>query len=185
MDVRAIAATNRDLESEVREGRFRADLYYRLAVFPIQSPPLRERRDDIPLLTKLFVSRCATAFGKPIRSAADSSMHALEAYDWPGNIRELKNVIERAAILCTDGTLSVHETLQAAVHPTEAKQGPGMLRQDLRAVERSTILGALEESGWQVKGAGNAASRLGLSPSTLRSRMARLGIEQPGAARHA
>jgi transcriptional regulator with GAF, ATPase, and Fis domain len=138
VDVRVIAATNRDLQGEVREGRFRSDLYYRLSVFPIEIPPLRERREDIPLLVSHLVSRLGARLGKPVKSVARSSMDALVAYDWPGNVRELQNVIERSLILCSG-----------------------------------------EESGWKIKGPDNAASRLGMKPSTLRSRMTRLGIQRP------
>jgi transcriptional regulator with GAF, ATPase, and Fis domain len=175
-NARVIAATNRDLKSEVSEGRFRADLYYRLGVFPIESPPLRDRREDIPLLVSFFVSKYADALGKGIRRIASSSMEALMAYDWPGNIRELRNVVERAVILGSGDVLRMEETLGDAVPP--AGEPSGSLKRDLHVVERATILRALEESDWRVKGAGNAASRLGLSPSTLRSRMARLGIQR-------
>jgi PAS domain S-box-containing protein len=175
-NARVIAATNRDLKSEVSEGRFRADLYYRLGVFPIESPPLRDRREDIPLLVSFFVSKYADALGKGIRRIASSSMDALMAYDWPGNIRELRNVVERAVILGSGDVLRMEETLGDAVPP--AGEPSGSLKRDLHVVERATILRALEESDWRVKGAGNAASRLGLSPSTLRSRMARLGIQR-------
>ena len=123
-DVRVIASTNRDLKAEVDKGRFRADLYYRLDVFPIESPPLRERRDDIPLLADLFVSRYAAAMRKTITSVDESSMEALVAYDWPGNIRELKNVIERSVILCTGDTLHVEETLVPTTLATELRHHP-------------------------------------------------------------
>ena len=179
-DVRVIAATNRDLKAEVAKGQFRADLYYRLAVFPIESPPLRERRDDVPLLVDLFVSRYATAMRKTITSVDESSMEALVAYDWPGNIRELKNIIERSVILCTGATLHVQETLGPTAPATGPSSPPsGPLKSDLHSIERSRIVKALEECGWRVKGPGYAADRLGLSPSTLRSRMKRLGIERP------
>jgi transcriptional regulator with GAF, ATPase, and Fis domain len=165
VDVRVIAATNRDLRNEMREGRFRSDLYYRLSVFPIECPPLRERGDDIPLLASFFLSRCRDTIGKKIDSVATASMDAMLAYDWPGNVRELQNVIERAVILCSGDTLIVEEML-------------GDLEVSRRADERSlnNTLRALEESDWKVKGEGNAASRLGLKPSTLRSRMKKLGI---------
>jgi len=178
-DVRVIASTNRDLKHEVDEGRFRADLYYRLAVFPIESPPLRGRREDIPLLVDLFVSRYAAALRKPITSVDESSMQALVAYDWPGNIRELKNVIERSVILCSGHTLRVEETLTPTATRDEVDRPSGLLKPDLHSIERSRILRVLEESGWRVKGPGFAADLLGLSPSTLRSRMKRLGIERP------
>ena len=177
VDVRIIAATNRDLRNEVREGRFRSDLYYRLSVFPLESPPLRERREDIPLLASYFLSGFRTTVGKRINTIAKSSMDALAAYDWPGNVRELQNVIERSAILCSGDTLTVQEALGDVVVPH--REPASALKQDLEGVERANILRALEESGWKVKGEGNAASRLGLKPSTLRSRMKKLGITRP------
>jgi PAS domain S-box-containing protein len=176
VDARIIAATNRNLQNEMREGRFRSDLYYRLGVFPIECPPLRERRDDIPLLVSFFLSRCRDTIGKKIDSIAPTSMDALVAYDWPGNVRELQNVIERAVILCSGDTLVVDDVL-GDVGGSRRANG-GSLKRDLESVERSNILRALEESGWKVKGEGNAASRLGLKPSTLRSRMKKLGIEK-------
>ena len=177
VDVRLIAATNRDLKTEVRDGRFRSDLYYRLGVFMIDSPPLRDRREDIPLLLSFFVSKFAVALGKTIDSIAKETMDKLITYDWPGNVRELQNVIERSVILSTGGRLKVEETLGNL----EVPDGPraATLKQDLYAVERANILRALEESGWKIKGHGNAASRLGLKPSTLRFRMQRLGIKRP------
>jgi PAS domain S-box-containing protein len=174
VDVRIIAATNRDLRNEVREGRFRSDLYYRLSVFPLESPPLRERREDIPLLASYFLSRFRATLGKSIDAIAKSSMDVLVAYDWPGNIRELQSVIERSAILCSGDTLTVQEALGDVAVPH--REPASSLRQDLEGVESANILRALEESGWKVKGEGNAASRLGLRPSTLRSRMKKLGI---------
>jgi PAS domain S-box-containing protein len=177
VDVRIIAATNRELKEEVREGRFRSDLYYRLSVFPLESPPLRERREDIPLLASYFLSRFRTTVGKRIDSIAQSSVDALLAYDWPGNVRELQNVIERSAILCTGDTLTVGEALGDVV--VRDRGSASALKRDLRGVEAAKIRRALEESGWKVKGEGNAASRLGLKPSTLRSRMKKLGIARP------
>ena len=172
--MRIIAATNRDLRNEVRDGRFRSDLYYRLSVFPIESPPLRERREDIALLASYFLSRFRATVRKRIDGIAKNSMDALVAYDWPGNVRELQNVIERSAILCSGDTLTVEEVLGDFAVP--GGKPASSLKQDLESVERANILRALEESGWRVKGEGNAASRLGLKPSTLRSRMEKLGI---------
>jgi transcriptional regulator with GAF, ATPase, and Fis domain len=174
VDVRIIAATNRDLIDEMSEGRFRSDLYYRLNVLPIESPPLRERREDIPLLASYFLSRFRATVGKRIDTIAKSSMDALVAYDWPGNVRELQNIIERSAILCSGDILTVQEALgDAGVRDSKLA---GSLRQGLDDVERTNILRALTESGWKVKGEGNAASSLGLKSSTLRSRMKKLGI---------
>jgi transcriptional regulator with GAF, ATPase, and Fis domain len=173
VDVRIIAATNRDLKNEVGKGRFRTDLYYRLSVFVIESPPLRDRREDIPLLTAFFISRFSTALGKNIRTVNQTSMDRLMSYDWPGNIRELRNILERAAVLCEGDNLEVEEILGAV------DAGGRSLKEDLDAVERARILHALEESRWKIKGENNAASRLGLKPSTLRLRMSKLGIERP------
>ena len=174
IDVRIIAATNRDLRKEMRERRFRSDLYYRLSVFPIESPPLRDRREDIPLLAAYFLSKFRTTIGKRINSIAKNSIEALIAYDWPGNVRELQNVIERAAILCSSEILNVEEAL--GVFEDQDREPASSLTKNLEGIERANIRRALEESGWKVKGEGNAASRLGLNPSTLRSRMKRLGI---------
>jgi transcriptional regulator with GAF, ATPase, and Fis domain len=176
-DIRLIAATNRDLRIEIREGRFRSDLYYRLGVFLIESPPLRDRREDIPLLVSYFVAKFSTSVGRRFDSVAQSSMDALMAYDWPGNVRELQNVIERSVVLCPAGTLHVREVFgdSAAWSPASKRS----LKHDLQNVERSNILRALGDSGWKVKGEGNAASRLGLKPSTLQSRMKTLGITRP------
>jgi transcriptional regulator with GAF, ATPase, and Fis domain len=176
-DVRIIAATNRDLRREMEEGRFRPDLYYRLSVVLIEAPPLRERREDIPLLASYFVERSSAAAGKRFDSVAETSMDALRAYDWPGNVRELQNVIERAVVLSPPGRLTVRDPLGDPGTPPRRPEGS--LNQDLHSVERSRILRALQDSGWKVKGDGNAASRLGLKPSTLQSRMKRLGIERP------
>lgn len=176
VDVRVIAATNRDLKREVDEGRFRADLYYRLNVFPIQLPPLRHRREDIPLLTAYFISKCATQIGKSVARVSVNAQQALNSYAWPGNVRELRNVIERAVILSKDGVLTLAGALEEA--PPEPGSAGTSLKRDLEEIERQNIIGALEQSDWKIKGSDNAASRLGLSPSTLRSRMKRLGIER-------
>jgi PAS domain S-box-containing protein len=176
VDVRIIAATNRDLKEEMREKRFRSDLYYRLSVFPIESPPLRHRREDIPLLAAYFLSRFQGTLGKKIDSITKSSLEALVAYSWPGNIRELQNVIERSAILCSGDALVVQEVLgELGVRDRQPKSS---LTQDLEDIERANILSALEESDWKVKGEGNAASRLGINPGTLRSRIKKLGISR-------
>jgi len=177
VDVRIIAATNRDLRQEMREQRFRSDLYYRLSVFPIESPPLRDRREDIPLLASYFLSRFQATLGKRIDTIAKSSMEALVAYSWPGNIRELQNVIERSAILSSGDTLIVQEVL--GDFGVQSREPARSLTQDLEEVERANILRALEASGWKVKGEGNAASRLGINPNTLRSRMKKLEIAKP------
>jgi chemotaxis protein methyltransferase CheR len=177
VDVRIIAATNRDLPTEMREGRFRSDLYYRLNVFPIEIPPLRHRREDIPLLVSYFVSRRGRALGKHITSIPKATMDGLMAYDWPGNIRELQNACERAIIQSPGRKLVLPDGLPHAITPGRTGQGTAM--KDLKGIERKHIFEVLEESGWKIKGEGNAANRLGLNSSTLRSRMKKLGIERP------
>ena len=174
VDVRVIAATNRDLREEVRAGRFRDDLYYRLSVFPVEIPPLRRRREDIPVLARFFLAQRSKALGKLVNRIPPATMDALTAYDWPGNARELQNTIERAIIMSPGHDLVLAESF--ATSETKASASNGVLREDLERVEREQIMGALLASHWKIKGVGNAASRLGLKPSTLRSRMKRLGI---------
>ena len=176
VDVRIIAATNQDLEAAVRAGRFREDLYYRLNVFPIVIPPLRERREDIPILAQLFVEEFATSMGKHIDAIARPSMDALVHYAWPGNVRELRNVIERAMILATGPTLRI-DIPHPAVAPARAAS------REIKDVERTHILAVLKQTGWRIRGPRGAARILGLKPTTLETRMARLGIQRPGAAR--
>jgi transcriptional regulator with GAF, ATPase, and Fis domain len=166
-DVRIVAASNRDLERAVREGKFRKDLYYRLSVFPIHLPPLRERREDIPLLVWAFVKELAPGMGKSIESIPQTAMEALQRYDWPGNVRELRNVIERALIVCSEPVLRA-EVPQAT--------GPADDDLTLAAVERRHIRSVLMRTAWRVSGRHGAAEILGLKPTTLESRMARLGI---------
>ena len=175
VDVRVIAATNRDLLEEIRKGRFREDLYYRLNVFPIRVPPLRERAEDIPLLVWTFLEECSSRMGKKITQVPRKTMEALQRQPWPGNVRELKNVIEHGAILTTGDTLRVPILDDAA--PV------GAAPQTLADSERELILRALESRRWQVKGPRGAAVALGLNPSTLYSRMKKLGIRPPGADR--
>jgi transcriptional regulator with GAF, ATPase, and Fis domain len=170
-------ASNRDLAAAVREGAFRADRYYRLRVFPIEVPPLRARKGDIPLLVWYFVGQLAVALGKKIDRIAPSAMERLLGYDWPGNIRELRNVLERAMILSPEPVLLIEEpadTLVAVATPADA----GGFR-SLEDVERDHIVRVLELCNGRVRGAGNAAQRLGLNASTLYSRMKKLGIRPP------
>ncbi|HQQ75974.1 MAG TPA: sigma 54-interacting transcriptional regulator [Thermoanaerobaculia bacterium] len=176
-DVRVVAATNRDLEAAVAEGRWRADLFYRLKVFPIEVPPLRHRREDIPLLVWYFVTRKRTSLGRAVTRIPDKAMSAFQRYDWPGNVRELENVIERALILSPGDTLVVDERTFAVPSKTRAESGIWSLED----VERGHILKVLGECGWRIAGRGNAAERLGMNRSTLRSRMEKLGIERPQA----
>jgi predicted ATPase/transcriptional regulator with GAF, ATPase, and Fis domain len=172
VDVRVIAATNRNLAQAVAAGEFRADLYYRLNVFPVTLPPLRDRREDIPLLVWYFITKSQGKLGKTIDRVPERVMAALMAYTWPGNIRELANVLERAIILSPGATLALDEVLGTTPRPDQsAAPAPS-----LEDVERAHILAVLEACQWRIKGAGQAAARLGLPPSTLRSRMKKLGI---------
>ncbi len=173
VNVRVIAATNRKLEKEVAAGTFRPDLYYRLSVFPVELPPLRERRDDIALLVWYFVAKSQRKLAKSITEVPKKTMEALTAYGWPGNVRELENVIERAVILSPGPTLRVDESF------AHAAGGRGSAA-SLEEIERAHIVGVLEACGGRVKGRDNAAERLGLNPSTLRSRMKKLGIQGRG-----
>ncbi|NLX97178.1 MAG: sigma 54-interacting transcriptional regulator [Rhodopirellula sp.] len=171
VNVRIIAATNRDLEQAVREGKFRVDLYHRLNVFPIHIPPLRERRDDIPLLTWAFVETIGRRMGKSIKSIPRRAMDQLQRYGWPGNVRELSNVVERAMILATDDVLRVELPSVGQIAAV-----PGTT---LKESERMQILRALDETGWRIRGMGGAAEILGLKPTTLEARMAKLNIKRP------
>ena len=176
VDVRVIAATNRDLAKGVREGRFREDLYYRLNVFPISVPPLRERRDDIPLLVWAMVKEFGKVFGKTIERIPKKNMDALMAYHWPGNIRELRNVVERAMILNNDVSLVLNLPDTAVPRTAHAKS--------LAEADQAHILATLAAAGWRVRGSGGAAEILGLKPSTLESKMKKLGIGRPNVARN-
>jgi len=175
-DVRIIAATNRSLEQAMRAGRFREDLYYRLSTFPVHVPPLRDRRDDIPLLVWSFIARREPDLGRRITRISRATMHALQSYDWPGNVRELENVLERAMILTPGPELHTEEVLGPAAGPAD---------QQLASVERAHIATVLKQAEWRINGAGNAADLLGLHPNTLRSRMKKLGIKRPASGRKA
>jgi transcriptional regulator with GAF, ATPase, and Fis domain len=172
VDVRLIAATNRDLAKMVAEKEFRSDLYYRLKVFPVQLPPLRERRDDIPRLVRYFVDRHARTLGKKIESIPDDAMKALVRWDWPGNIRELENFIERAVIL-TNGP-----ALRAPLAELQSADGPEPAGEDLATAERDHIVRVLRESRGVIAGPSGAAARLGLKRTTLNAKMKKLGIER-------
>jgi transcriptional regulator with GAF, ATPase, and Fis domain len=174
VDVRIIAATNRDLYEEVREMRFRRDLFYRLNVFPLTVPSLRDRREDIPLLVKHLVDRHARMLRKAVDTVPLTVMQALEAYDWPGNIRELENVIQRAIILSRNGMLDLKD---AWLPRSESTTESGCTT--LIDVERRHIVHVLESCRWRIEGAGGAAQVLALKASTLRSRMLKLGIARP------
>jgi formate hydrogenlyase transcriptional activator len=205
VDVRVIAATNRDLERAVAEGRFRADLYYRLNVMPIRVPPLRERREDVPALVHYLAARSAREIGKRIDGVSRRALAELTAYDWPGNVRELQNVIERAVVLATGPMLEIEpeflrrDGVPAACASVPAPPAPGARaaaagsrpagddasasgaaarREDasLEGVARGHVRQVLERCGWRIDGPGGAAQLLGLKPSTLRSRMKKLGL---------
>ncbi len=173
VDVRVIAATNRDLEKATQEGRFRPDLYYRLNVFPIRLPSLRERREDIPLLVRYLVMKYGTKLGKRIETIPQKAMHVLLAYPWPGNVRELENVIERAVILSQGSQLELGEWL---AKPAGSGRSEGLAT--LEELEREHIVRTLELTGWRVSGERGAANLLGLKPTTLESRMKKLGIQR-------
>ena len=171
VDTRIIAATHRDLEKLIAAGTFREDLYYRLCVFPIHVPPLRERADDIPLLVWRFVEEFATAFGKPVDAISQDDMAALQRYSWPGNIRELRNVVERAMITGTGRRLTFSVPAASAASAGRSAK--------LEDVEREHIRRVLESTGWRVRGADGAAWQLGLKPTTLETRLVRLGLKRP------
>jgi formate hydrogenlyase transcriptional activator len=185
VSVRVIAATNRKLDQAVRDGKFRADLLYRLNVFPIDVPPLRERTSDIRLLLGFFSSALARRIGKPIQGFSARSMERLTRYSWPGNVRELQNVVERAAILAQGPVLELEGTVLAEVMgASEASaEAEGSLRavdaESLDDVQRLHIINVLKATKGVVEGARGAASILGINPNTLRSRMKKLGIPTP------
>jgi transcriptional regulator with GAF, ATPase, and Fis domain/ABC-type uncharacterized transport system substrate-binding protein len=175
-DVRVIAATNRDLTAEVREGKFREDLYYRLNVFPITLPPLRERKDDIPLLTRSFVDKASKKLGKSIEFISEKVMKQLVDYSWPGNVRELENVIERSVISSSGPKLRLASDLAGAT--ATGANLPGRAK-SLQEVEIDHILSVLDRTNWRIEGIYGAARILKINPSTLRSRMRKLGIQKP------
>ena len=175
VNIRIITATNRNLQNEVKNGKFRQDLYYRLNVFPISLPPLRERIEDIPLLADWFIQHFNKQMGKKVSKIPRSVMKELQAYSWPGNVRELKNVIERAMITTEDSVLTLMDILTdqnpVAVSPTSGES--------MREVEQNHILNVLKETHWRIEGKTGAALKLGLHPDTLRSRMKKHGIRRP------
>jgi transcriptional regulator with GAF, ATPase, and Fis domain len=177
------------LPKEIREGRFRSDLYYRLNVFPVQMPPLRARREDIPLLVQHFVRKYAPRIGRQIHSIDEQTLRYLMDYSWPGNIRELENIVERALVLTDSSTLSVEPEVigisvaprlvspQAAVSPDSSESEQGSVA-DLNRVQRDHILSTLRTADWVVEGERGAAKLLGMKPATLRHRMKKLGISR-------
>jgi transcriptional regulator with GAF, ATPase, and Fis domain len=188
VDVRVLAATNRDLLQGVRSGDFREDLYYRLNVFPIQVPPLRDRGEDVALLACVFAKRFAYKLGRQIEPLSQECLRRLMAYSWPGNIRELQSVIERAVITARDGQLNLDralpQTAESAPAPDhEAARGPVArvrTEAELKAAERQNLVLALVTAGWRMEGANGAARLLGMNPSTLRSRLKALGVTRNG-----
>ena len=186
VNVRVLAATNCDLEKSVREGTFREDLFYRLNVFPLRVPPLRERGDDVVRLASVFAKRFAAKMGRTIAPLTADCARQLKDFSWPGNVRELQNVIERAVITAVDGKLNLDRALPEAsqVHmpPTEETiSSPGQIRtaKELEQLERANILRALDAAKWKVSGENGAAKLLGMNASTLASRMKTLKIEKP------
>ena len=181
VDVRLVAATNRDLGQMVGEGRFRSDLYYRLNVFPVVVPPLRQRPEDIPQLVRHFTQRFARRMSRQIETIPTPVMEALMGYPWPGNVRELQNVIERAVILSVGPSLQVPQSdLQAIAPPSQVPaQAPTKSPVTLADAEREHILSVLRQTGWVVGGPKGAAVRLGMQRSTLQKKMKKLGISRP------
>ena len=176
VDARLVAATNRNLERMVAEKQFRGDLYYRLNVFPIEVPPLRERAEDIPVLVRHFVQQFARRMNRVIETIPSETMQALTRYSWPGNIRELQNLIERAVILSTGAVLRVPlGDLRNRISPTE----DGEKYQTLEQAERALILATVKDTKWVLSGPNGAATRLGVNRSTLQFRMRKLGIARP------
>jgi transcriptional regulator with GAF, ATPase, and Fis domain len=170
VNVRIIAATNRDIEQEVKDGKFRRDLFYRLNVFPIVIPPLRERPEDIPLLVRAMVKEFQKRMGKEIESIPRKTMQALQSYSWPGNVRELRNLIEHAMILSKGKTLEIDVPNRAS----SEKDATGKLED----MERKHIVAVLEKTGWRIGGRGGAAEVLGLKRTTLQAKMKKLGIKR-------
>jgi transcriptional regulator with GAF, ATPase, and Fis domain len=171
VNVRVIAATHRSLEERVSEGQFRDDLFYRLNVFPIVVPPLRERLEDIPALVWYFVESFAASFGKRITSIAPGNLASLQQYSWPGNIRELRNAVERAMVVASGPQLQIPVPSPAPAAGTRSLK--------LIEVQKDHIRSVLESVNWRIRGSGGAAERLGLPPTTLETRMARLGLVRP------
>ena len=173
VDVRIVATTNRNLEEEVRQGRFRQDLFYRLNVFPITVPPLRQRKDDIPLMVQAFMERYSRKMGKQITNIPKETMKALQDYPWPGNVRELESIIERAVILCPGPVLHLADKLEISSPAISS------VMRTLEDTERSQILKILTETKWRIEGRDGAAAILGIHPSTLRARLHKLEIARP------
>jgi formate hydrogenlyase transcriptional activator len=172
VNVRIIAATNRDLAQDVNQGKFRKDLFYRLNVFPIEVPPLREHPEDIPLLVWALVKQLEKRMGKRIETVSRKILENLQQYSWPGNVRELRNVIEHAMISSSGKILIVQAPYVASLEKSQDR--------NLEDMERNHILDVLAKTGWRMTGSGGAAEILGLKRTTLQSGMKRLGIKKPG-----
>ena len=175
IDVRLIAATNRDLTLAVAQGTFRSDLYYRLHVFPIEMPPLRDRKEDIPLLTRHFITRYAAMLGKKVTRIDPVTIEWFQSYSWPGNIRELQNVVERSLILCEGDTFTADNNWSTM---SQARRQEGSLLENVAAYERELIENALRGSAGKVSGPAGAATRLGIPSTTLESRIKALNIDK-------
>jgi len=171
VDARIVAGTHRNLEQRIADGTFREDLYYRLNVFPVVVPPLRDRGEDVVLLAWRFIDDLAKTLGRRIESIDENSLDAMRHYSWPGNVRELRNVVERAMIVATGPRLVIQVPRPVAGSPARSAR--------LTDVERDHIRGVLESTGWRIRGIGGAADRLGLRPTTLETRMAKLGLARP------
>jgi transcriptional regulator with GAF, ATPase, and Fis domain len=185
VDVRVIAATHRDLQTCVRDSKFREDLYYRLNVFPLQLPPLRERREDIGILASVFAQKFAQRMGRTLEPLSEDCLHRLQAYSWPGNVRELQNIIERAVITSRDGKLDLDRASPESVNSTAVALANGAIdlkpvrmAKELEELERNNIIAALDAAEGKVAGENGAAQLPGVKPTTLSSRMKALGIER-------
>ena len=180
IDVRIIAATNRDLQSSVNSKEFRSDLYYRLNVFPIYSPPLRERKEDIPLLVSHFCKKHGAKLGKKITSIPQKTLDLLASYDWPGNVRELENIIERGLIISSTGVLDLGEwrPLNSEAPQHVSTQATSNGPKSMEEMERLHIIEVLNSANWKIRGENGAAKILDLNPTTLEARMKKLGIER-------
>jgi transcriptional regulator with GAF, ATPase, and Fis domain len=188
VDVRIIAATNRDLKSEVEKGRFREDLYYRLNIFPVEVLPLRKRKDDIPALALHFMELAANKFKYPLRQLSRANILQLQSYSWPGNVRELQNVIERAVISSRSSTLRFtlplgERLISSPTTAVKAENSEGrreiMTEEEMKRLDRENILAALDQTGWKIFGRGGAAELLDMRPTTLASRMKKMGLKKP------
>ena len=175
IDVRIITATNRNLEQEIDKGRFRQDLFYRLNVFPLSIPPLRERKEDIPLLTKYFTRRFSAKMGKKIEKISQHTFQTLQDYGWPGNVRELENIIERAVIISPGNQLILGNWFKR-----ELSEANDFISLTFEEHEKEFIVLALEKTGWRISGEKGAAKLLGLHPSTLSSKMRKMDIKRSG-----